>query len=79
VLSRSLCQLEQIYFVATRNIDCKEERGVMVSTNGITRELRNPILFAPLVVAVRLFMFPGLLLKNRASQGDCLLIRAVKF
>jgi len=43
-----------------------------------TRELRNPILFAPLVVAVRLFMFPVLWLKNRASQGDCLLIRAVK-
>ena len=44
-----------------------------------TRELRNPILFAPLVVAVRLFMFPVLWLKNRAHQGDCILITAVKF
>jgi len=44
-----------------------------------TRELRNPILFAPLVVAIRLFLFPVLWLKNRARQGDCLLITAVKF
>jgi 2-polyprenyl-3-methyl-5-hydroxy-6-metoxy-1,4-benzoquinol methylase len=44
-----------------------------------TRELRNPILFVPLVVAVRLFMFPVLWLKNRAGRGDCLLITAVKF
>jgi SAM-dependent methyltransferase len=44
-----------------------------------TRELRNPMLFAPLVVAVRLFLFPVLWLKNRARQGDCLLITAVKF
>jgi SAM-dependent methyltransferase len=44
-----------------------------------TRELRNPILFAPLVVAVRLFVFPVLWLKNRAGQGDCFLITAVKF
>jgi hypothetical protein len=46
---------------------------------GITRELRNSILFEPLVVAIRLFMFPVLWLKNRARQGDCLLITAVKF
>lgn len=43
-----------------------------------TRELRNPILFAPLVLAVRFLLFPILWLKNRSGQGDCLLIIAVK-
>jgi SAM-dependent methyltransferase len=43
-----------------------------------TRELRNPILFAPLVLAVRFFLFPFLWLENRVGHGDCLLITAVK-
>jgi len=44
-----------------------------------TRQLRNPILFAPLVLAIRFFLFPILWLKNRTGHGDCLLITAVKF
>jgi SAM-dependent methyltransferase len=43
-----------------------------------TLELRNPFLFPPLVVAVRLFLCPILWLKNRSGQGDALLITASK-
>jgi SAM-dependent methyltransferase len=43
-----------------------------------TRQLRNPILFTPLVLAIRFFLFPILWLKNRTGHGDCLLITAVK-
>jgi 2-polyprenyl-3-methyl-5-hydroxy-6-metoxy-1,4-benzoquinol methylase len=43
-----------------------------------TRGLRNPILFAPLLLAVRFFLFPVLWLENYTGHGDCLLITAVK-
>jgi 2-polyprenyl-3-methyl-5-hydroxy-6-metoxy-1,4-benzoquinol methylase len=44
-----------------------------------TRQLRNPILFAPLVLAIRFFLFPVSWVLNRTGHGDCLLIAAVKF
>lgn len=43
-----------------------------------TRELRNPILVAILLVLVRLVFFPALWLGNRLGQGDCLLAAATK-
>jgi 2-polyprenyl-3-methyl-5-hydroxy-6-metoxy-1,4-benzoquinol methylase len=43
-----------------------------------TTELRNPMFFAALTVSIRFLMFPFLWLKNRAGQGDCLLVTAAK-
>jgi len=43
-----------------------------------TRELRNPILVAILLVLVRLVFFPALWLGNRWGRGDCLLVTASK-
>ncbi len=43
-----------------------------------TRQLRNPMLFAGLVLLVRILMFPILWFNNRIDKGDCLLVTAVK-
>ena len=43
-----------------------------------TRQLRNPILFAVMMLLVRMVLFPVLILGNRRGNGDCLLVTARK-
>jgi SAM-dependent methyltransferase len=43
-----------------------------------TRQLRNPLLVATLMLLVRFFAFPLLWLQNRKGRGDCLLVTATK-
>ncbi len=43
-----------------------------------TRELRNPVLFASLMLLVRALFFPVLFIANRAGKGDCLIAVARK-
>lgn len=42
----------------------------------ITRQLRNSVLVASLILLVRMFLFPLLWLANRFDQGDCLIVTA---
>ncbi len=41
-----------------------------------TGQLRNPVLVAFLILAVRLLLFPVLWYANRTGRGDCMVIRA---
>ena len=43
-----------------------------------TRELRNPVILASLMLLVRALLFPILLIANRAGKGDCLIAVAMK-
>lgn len=43
-----------------------------------TREIRNPLLVAVLLVFVRFALFPFLWLINQCGRGDCLLVNATK-
>ncbi len=43
-----------------------------------TRQLRNPILVASLMLVIRGLLFPLLWLGNRFARGDCLIIEAEK-
>lgn len=43
-----------------------------------TRQLRNPMLFAAVMLLVRVLLFPVLFLGNRLGSGDCLIATARK-
>jgi SAM-dependent methyltransferase len=43
-----------------------------------TREIRNPVLVAILLLFVRSALFPALWLMNQCGRGDCLLVTATK-
>jgi 2-polyprenyl-3-methyl-5-hydroxy-6-metoxy-1,4-benzoquinol methylase len=43
-----------------------------------TREIRNPVFVAALLLFVRLALFPALWLTNQCGRGDCLLVAATK-
>jgi 2-polyprenyl-3-methyl-5-hydroxy-6-metoxy-1,4-benzoquinol methylase len=43
-----------------------------------TRQLRNPLLVAPLTLGIRAILFPLLWLANRTGRGDCLVVTATR-
>ena len=43
-----------------------------------TRQLRNPVLFAAVMLLVKALLFPVLFLGNRLGNGDCLIVTARK-
>ncbi|MFO7971887.1 MAG: hypothetical protein R6U40_09070 [Desulfobacterales bacterium] len=43
-----------------------------------TKQLRNPFLIAPLILAIRFLLFPVLWVGNLLGNGDCLVIVAGK-
>jgi hypothetical protein len=43
-----------------------------------TRQLRNPVSFALVMLLVRTLLFPALILGNRRGNGDCLMVTARK-
>jgi SAM-dependent methyltransferase len=44
----------------------------------VTRQLRNPLLVASLILLIRVFLFPMLWLANLSGKGDCLVVRATR-
>jgi len=43
-----------------------------------TLAMRNPLLVAPLLLSIRLFLFPLLFLANVMGKGDCIVLKATK-
>ena len=52
--------------------------GLFARSGRATRQLRNPALFATIMLLVRAFLFPILFIGNRMGRGDCLIVTAGK-